>query len=245
MPLKPTNRGMTLAEILMAFFLLTLMTLFVIAMFTAGMRHYKRMDITSTVDALGQRLMDETMAAPLSEVNSRAGNFEAPFADYAYNLEVNNFSGTMDKISLTVTGPEGVARSMDALRGPPFLDPGMLTFMKYDCWTCHHLSSLPSAYQMGAGLGTGPDLDSVGWRAANERITDPLVVSILTPILGHTPTAEEYVRNSIRESQTFHVAGYSPTDTSGYQMPVFDDDILPDYELDMIVNFLMSLDTPP
>ncbi len=236
---------MTLAEILMAFFLLTLMTLFVIAMFIAGMRHYKRMDVTSTADALSQRLMDETMAAPMVNVTPRAGNFEPPFADYTYNLEVTNFSGTMDSLHLTVTGPQDVVRTMDGMRGPPFLNEGMLTLIKYDCWQCHHLGALPSYYHMGAGLGIGPDLDSIAWRAENERIVDPLVIAALTPVLGHAPDAREYIETSVRDSQTFHVAGFSPADTSGYEMPLFDNNVMPDYELNQIVNFLMSLDTPP
>ncbi len=240
------NRGLTLAEIMIAFLILVVAALFILALFMAGLGHYRHLDVVTTVDSLQQQLMDETMATPFAVLASRAGSFAAPFQDYSYDLDITTFSGTTERVSLTVTGPGGTSRSMEGLRAPSALDPGMLVFIKHDCWTCHSNSTMPVPYD-SPGLTTAPQLNPPGivW-TATQRLTDPTLNALIAAELGHPPTAEDYIKVSIRESQLYHVPGYAPSDPGmvGNEMPHFDSALMPDAELEPLVDYLMTLDTP-
>jgi mono/diheme cytochrome c family protein len=95
---------------------------------------------------------------------------------------------------------------------PPELQAGADAFRQNGCNACHSL-------QAGQTL-TGPSLAGIATRAAERE---------------PGTSAEDYIRESIRQSTGFVVPGFQPI------MPSFGPSQIPDDQLDALVRYLMSL----
>ena len=99
-----------------------------------------------------------------------------------------------------------------AIQVPPELRAGAEVFTRNGCAACHAVQ--------GDTRMTGPSLAGISERGATRK-----------PGMS----AEDYIRESVRQSQAYVVEGYPPI------MPSFGPNQIPDDQLDQLVQYLMSL----
>lgn len=233
------SRGFSLAELLLAFFILAIVGLLIMGLFTAGLDHYRRLDVATTVGTLTTQKMEEVMALEVSVVANEAGNFSPPFADYAYRVEVTPQSGGVKHVEVSVSGPKDVTRRLKSLRAPQDIPLGMQIYLKYDCWACHENTAVPGPYQAIGGPGPSLTTPGIAWTAQNRLDTVPGLQAAVQAETGGTEP-EDYIRFSIRKPDAYK----DPLLVGGTEMPEFTPDVLPNGEMEALVDWLKTLDTP-
>lgn len=231
-------KGFSLAELLLAIFILSIVGLLIMGLFTAGIDHYRRLDVTTTAGALANQKMEELMAIDIDQVQADSAAFSAPFTEYQYNVDITPGPNGVKEIELTVSGPKGVTRRLKSLRAPQDIPEGMRVYLKYDCWTCHNNDAVPGGFANPVSP-TGPNLTNPGiaLTAANRIAADPVLATAVELATGGT-TPKDYIRFSVRQPQAYLVSGY------GGDMPSFDANTLPDSELTALADWLGTLDQP-
>jgi hypothetical protein len=209
-----------MAELLLAFTLLTLATLAILGLYTSGIRQYRRADRSRECFSLAQSKMEELMNCNLASVVNSNGYFPDPDADFAYRVDVTNFDATARRIHVEVTHLSGAKRDIRALRAPNDTPLGLRIFMDKQCHSCHHttLGSL-------GGTGAAPPIGNLG------------------PIPGYegvpAMTPRDYLSQSVRDPVAIQ-AGGMPSTMGNYTTAN-----ITDIELDAIYDWLNTLPSRP
>jgi cytochrome c2 len=137
------------------------------------------------------------------------------------------------KAAAKVTGPAqpmpgqaGAKAAQAGMQAASSLSPedrGAELFKSATCVACHALPGVSEAKVC-------PNLAGIAERAAT-RVTDPTYT-------GQAKTAEDYIRESVRNPNAFHVPGetYAPNGKS--LMPTFGTDRLTDQDIDALIAYL-------
>ncbi len=104
------NRGLSLLEILLAFLIIFLVSLYCMSMFAQGQRHWLRAQEYSVATFLVNEKMQELLAVPGPELTSGAGTFPVPFEDYRFAVTARPFEHDLVELRVEVVSRQG-ARS--------------------------------------------------------------------------------------------------------------------------------------
>lgn len=152
------RRGLTLAELLLSLGVASLSVLLVFEMITAGLAHYRKLEVIGTAQALAEGKMEELVARDVYSLADSAGDFPPPHQDYSYAVKVTAHGPAVVKnVNVTVTHELGTRRSLATLRAPNSTPPGLALFFKLECNNCHSISGL-----VAGPTGIAPDLAPIG-----------------------------------------------------------------------------------
>ena len=218
--------GFSLAEVLLAFLMLTISAIFVMAMYTTGIRDYTRMGDVQKSFNLAQGKMEALMNCPLDQVVAAQSYFEGPDSDYFYRVDVNNFGSDGKRVEVTVSKGPHIRRSLSGLRAPNNTPRGLRVFLSKDCTACHQV---PSAnIQMSdpqAGM-QGPDLGKLSPTVENYKA-----------IYGDLwSDSQAYLVESIHQPGVFLAPGFDQALMDNYTTESISDD-----EIEAIHEWLESL----
>lgn len=221
------RRGFSLAELLLAFLLLTLSVLFVMAMYTSGIRDYARINAALTGFSLAKGKMETLMTCNLSQLTAASAYFPDANADFFYNVDVASFAGDVKKVTVTVTHRSGVTRSLSGLRAPNSTPQGLRVFMAHNCNSCHEVPGANLTFT-GENALQGPGLGNLD-----------LAVASYEALHGNQwADSRAYLEHSVRQPDAFLAPGFE----HAYMEPYTEQHLEP-AEVDAIYEWLQSL--PP
>lgn len=221
------RRGFSLAELLLAFLLMTVSVLFVMAMYTTGIRDYGRIDAALTSFSLAKGKMETLMACDLAQVSSAAAYFPDANADFFYNVDVATFAGDVKKVTVSVTHRTGVNRSISALRAPNSTPEGLRVFMAHDCFSCHQVPGANLTFS-GENALQGPSLGNL----------DAPLATYEAVYGDRWADSRAYLEHSVRQPEGFLAPGFP----NAY-MQSYTEEHLEPAEVDAIHQWLQTL--PP
>ena len=109
-------RGLTLAELLIAFVLVLLLLLYTISSFVASHNYLKRGKEYSTSLFLSQTKMEELQVTPVTDIEAEEGSFPPPFENYRYRIDFRPWEGELQQLHVRVTSPRGAVARVFTLR---------------------------------------------------------------------------------------------------------------------------------
>lgn len=209
------KRGFSIAELLLAFLLLTLATLAILGLYTSGIRQYRKADQSREAFNLAQAKMEELMNCGLTSVTNSSGYFPDPDADYAYQVDVSFLDTTARRIHVQVLHSNGAKREITSLRAPSDTPIGMQIFLDKQCHTCHHTTLADFG-----GTGAAPPLGNLNLVPAAEghpamSAMDYLTQSVRDPVaiqaMGMTPSMGNYTTEDISDAELTHLYDWLQT----------------------------------
>jgi mono/diheme cytochrome c family protein len=219
------RRGFSLAELLLAFLLITVSVLFVMAMYTTGIRDYGRIDAALTSFSLAKGKMETLMACDLPQLTAAAGYFPDSHADFSYNVDVAGFGGDVRKVTVSVTHRTGVTRSISGLRAPNSTPEGLRVFLAHDCFSCHQVPGANLTFS-GENSLQGPSLGNLDGPLATYEA-----------VYGDQWTdSRAYLEQSVRQPHSFLAPGFP----NAY-MQSYTEEHLEPAEVDAIHQWLQTL----
>ncbi|MBI3924170.1 MAG: hypothetical protein HY319_01390 [Armatimonadetes bacterium] len=111
------SRGLSLLELMLAFVLILLVTLYLMSLFASGQRHNLRAQQYSTGVFLANDKLQELLALPADALDDETGAFSAPFQDYAYTVTVRDYEDDLRELEVLVRSPIGAVAMARTLHG--------------------------------------------------------------------------------------------------------------------------------
>lgn len=118
------SRGLTLIEVIIAFWLLLSVIVMASAILHQTLRHLREQEHTTRGTFLAQGKLEEFMRVPSSRLAPAQGRFAEPFQDYAWNLTVAERDDFWE-LAVDVDGP---SRSRATVRAQRRIEPRSLWF---------------------------------------------------------------------------------------------------------------------
>lgn len=102
------QRGINLAELMVAIVIFAVCVLLLMGMFSAGSVRMRQARGIATASFLAKEKMEEVLTEP--EITNDEGEFTEPFSEYTYTVRVNEYEedATMERIEVTVVTPESM-----------------------------------------------------------------------------------------------------------------------------------------
>jgi len=114
--MRKRDRGLSLAEMLIAFVLVLLLLLYTISSFVSSNRYIKRGKEYSTALFLSQSKMEALQVTPMADLSLGEGHFEGEFERYAYTVELLPWEDDIQQLQVHVTSPRGAVARISTLR---------------------------------------------------------------------------------------------------------------------------------
>lgn len=190
---------------MLAFAVVTLAVLFVLAIYTAGMRDYAHSETAARAFRLAQGRLELLMICPMGSVTTSSGSFAAPDAEFSYQIDAAPHLGALHNLDVKVTvrhDPTHIARSLCAVRAPSLTPPGYRAFLGHACPTCHRLSQTSFNRPDFNSVLVGPTLGKMSGSDGALEVYRGLYGSD-NSYFAASLTADQFFRDSVRTPERF------------------------------------------
>lgn len=109
--------GLTLIEIMISFVLILLIALYLMSLFASGQVHWRRAQQYSIASFLVNQKMQQAMQVPMPELTPVSGQFDAPFAEYSYQIDVAPYESHLYTLDVEVVSNGGSRAGARTLLG--------------------------------------------------------------------------------------------------------------------------------
>lgn len=99
------EKGLTLIEVLVASLILIICMTAVMDTFAGGSKFRKNTENATVSLFLAQGLMETTLSLAFSQISPAEGNFNEPYNNFKYKIEVRDISDTLKKVSIKIITP--------------------------------------------------------------------------------------------------------------------------------------------